>query len=85
MHRAFLAKKYGEPVMLVTLTESMRKLLETLVREGCGVEQALIRSSTIARFVEDVVNRLHPHGMRAFTRPTHDQLQILCAESVNLM
>ena len=37
VHRArYLANKYSQPVMLVTLTESMRNLLEELVRELCG-------------------------------------------------
>jgi hypothetical protein len=88
VHRArYLAKKYGEPVMLVTLTESMRNLLEALVLDLCGVEQTLIRTSTIARFAGDVVDRLAPRDMKMkfFARPSEEQLQMLRAETVEVV
>lgn len=55
VHRArYLAKKYSAPVLLVTLTESMRKLLEKLVEELCGVERSLISTKTMNSLARDV-------------------------------
>lgn len=55
VHRARgLAKKYKEPVLLVTLTESMRKLLERLVDDLCGVESSLIQVKTMSMLVKDL-------------------------------
>lgn len=59
VHRArFLAKQYHQPVVLVTLTESMRKLLEKLVDELCGAEKSLIQTKTMNSFVRDVLSEL---------------------------
>ncbi|SDT89944.1 3'-5' exonuclease [Halopseudomonas salegens] len=59
VHRArFLAKKYHQPVVLVTLTESMRKLLEKLVDELCGAEKSLIQTKTMNSFARDVLSEL---------------------------
>lgn len=56
VHRARgLAKKYREPVLLVTLTESMRKLLERLVEDLCGVERSLIHIKTMSMFAKDFI------------------------------
>lgn len=55
VHRArSLAKKYKEPVLLVTLTESMRKLLERLVDDLCGVERSLIQIKTMSMLAKDM-------------------------------
>ena len=43
VHRARrLAKKYNQPILLLTLTESMRKLLDRLADDLCGVERSFI-------------------------------------------
>lgn len=68
VHRArFLAKKYGEPILVVTLTESMRKLLEALVIALCGAERSLIHVATMSSIARDVIRRLHPKGERWYT------------------
>ena len=57
VHRArSLAKKYKEPVLLVTLTESMRKLLERLVDDLCGVERSLIQIKTMSMLAKDMIS-----------------------------
>ena len=69
VHRArYLAKKYRQPVLLVTLTESMRKLLEHLRNELCGVEATLIETATVASIARDVVEALDPKAFRAHLR-----------------
>lgn len=56
VHRArALVKRYGQPIMLVTLTESMRKLLERLVDDLCGVEGSLISVRTMSMLAKDVL------------------------------
>lgn len=63
VHRAqFLAKKYGEPVLVVTLTDSMRKLLTSLVTALCGPERALIHVTTIQALARDLVHDLNPES-----------------------
>ncbi|WP_212376296.1 3'-5' exonuclease [Acetobacter persici] len=60
VHRArYLAKKYSAPVLLVTLTESMRKLLEKLVEELCGAERSLIFTKTMNSLARDVFNECY--------------------------
>lgn len=57
VHRARnLAKKYGEPVLLVTLTESMRRLLDRLADDLCGVERSLIETKTMSMLAKDVLS-----------------------------
>lgn len=68
VHRArFLAKKYGEPVLVVTLTESMRKLLDALLIALCGAERSLITVATMSSVARDVIRHLHPEGERWYT------------------
>lgn len=70
VHRArFLAKKYGEPVLVVSLTSSMKKLLEELVIALCGPERALIKVATVSSLTKDVVRDMHPEGERWYTMP----------------
>lgn len=67
LHRArYLARKYKLPILLLTLTESMRKLLDSLVKELCGVESALISVLTINGLAHNVINRLHPAGEQSY-------------------
>lgn len=68
VHRArFIAKKYGEPVLVVTLTESMRKLLEGLIISLCGAERARITVATVSSVARDVIRKLHPESERWYT------------------
>jgi len=56
VHRARnLAKKYQQPIALVTLTESMRKLLERLVDDLCGVERTFITVKTMSMLAKDTL------------------------------
>lgn len=81
VHRArYLAKKYSEPVLLVTLTESMRKLLEKLVEELCGAERSLISTKTMNSLARDVFNEVH--GRLPYTQVPPDAQQALLAESI---
>ena len=67
VHRArYLALKLGLPVLVVTLTESMRKLLDVLIRDLCGVEQGLIDALTMSQLAKQVVEQEHPRGLRDF-------------------
>ena len=59
VHRAqYLAKKHQEPVLVVTLTETMRKLLTSLIVGLCGSERALIHVATIQSLARDIVQGL---------------------------
>lgn len=63
VHRARrLAKKYRQPILLVTLTESMRKLFDRLADDLCGVERDLIVTMTMSALAKDVVHQLHPRS-----------------------
>ncbi|EMN5129335.1 ATP-dependent helicase [Burkholderia contaminans] len=62
VHRArYLAKKYREPILLVTLTESMRKLLERLADDLCGVERSLIVTKTMSMLAKDILHESYPN------------------------
>jgi hypothetical protein len=59
VHRArYLAKKYQQPVLMVTLTESMRKLLDHLSDDLCGVERHLLLTTMMSALARNVVNDL---------------------------
>jgi superfamily I DNA/RNA helicase len=63
VHRArYLAKKYREPILLVTLAESMRKLLEQLADDLCGVERELISCMTMSGLAKQVMIEHHPRN-----------------------
>lgn len=65
VHRArALTRKYQQPVLLVTLTESMRKLLERLLDDLCGVERNQIHVKTMSMVAKDV---LMDSGDRSFS------------------
>lgn len=75
VHRArYLAKKYRQPVLLVTLTESMRKLLEKLVDDLCGVERNLITALTMSAVAKQVVHELHPQSSSFYSVISPDRL-----------
>jgi len=68
VHRArFLAKKYHQPVLLVTLTESMRKLLDHLADDLCGVERSLIITTTMTSLARNVVQEIHSQSSGFYT------------------
>lgn len=73
VHRArVLAKRYREPICLVTLTESMRKLLAQLVADLCGLEGRWVTCVTMASLSKDVLSRNGPVRMIR----DDDQLQL---------
>lgn len=83
VHRArYLAKKYREPVALITLTESLRRLLDHLTGELCGVERALIESSTISAFARQIVHELHPNSSRYYSPLKPEQATRLIGDAV---
>lgn len=88
IHRArFLAKRYKQPVLLVTLTESMRKLLDQLADDLCGVERDLIVSMTMSAVAKQVVHDLHGRRLSSFTvlKPDRqNQLLVEVARQVQL-
>lgn len=54
VHRARrLAKKYNQPILLLTLTESMRKLLDRLADDLCGAERSFIETKTVSMFAKE--------------------------------
>lgn len=74
LHRArYLAKKYRQPILLVTLTESMRKLLDSLITELCGVEASLIETSTIQGLAHRIITELHPKGESAYRKNSNTE------------
>ncbi|MEO8360468.1 MAG: 3'-5' exonuclease [Vicinamibacteria bacterium] len=80
VHRArFLAKKYQQPIFLVTLTESMRRLLEHLVDDLCGVERPLIATITMNQLATQVVRDVQS---KAFTLISPDRLDRLMEDVV---
>lgn len=83
VHRArHLAKKHHEAVVLVTLTESLRRLLVRLTEELCGVERHLISAWTISSFAKQVIHVLHPQSSRFYTALRDEQQQRLLDEAV---
>jgi superfamily I DNA/RNA helicase len=71
VHRArYLAKRYGQRVLVVTLTESMKKLLRRLLSELCGAELSVIEVQTISALAKNIIEALHPRGLRAVTLVT---------------
>lgn len=57
VHRArHLAKKYKQPILLVTLTDSMRRLLDRLVDDLCGVERSLIHTKTMSMLAKETLS-----------------------------
>lgn len=86
VHRArHLAKKYREPVVLITLTDSLRRLLVRLVNDLCGVERGLISAMTISAFAKQVVHNLHPQSSRFYSALRDDQQPRLVDDAVAAM
>lgn len=75
VHRARqLAKKYRQDVLLVTLTESTKKLLDVLVKLLCGAEAAHIRTTTMNAIATDAIAALSKDGLRSFTLARRDRV-----------
>lgn len=71
LHRArFLAKKHPrEPIAILTLTLSMKNLLDSLLNRLCGTERAFIETYTVEGFIKNsLVEKVHPQGLRWVTR-----------------
>lgn len=71
LHRArFLAKKYPrQPIAILTLTLSMKNLLDNLLNRLCGAERAYIETFTIENFIKsNLVEKIHPNGLRWITK-----------------
>jgi superfamily I DNA/RNA helicase len=65
VHRArHLARTHKQRVMLVTLTESTRKLLDTLVAMLCGTESTLISTATVSKFILDSLEARCPQVLQ---------------------
>lgn len=83
VHRArYLAKKYKAPVLLVTLTESLRKLINRLVDDLCGPEAALIATMTMSGLAKQVLERAHPRGLGFFSSLKDERAARLSEEAV---
>jgi superfamily I DNA/RNA helicase len=86
VHRArCLAKKYSQRILVVTLTESMRKLLDNLLRSLCGVEAAHIKTFTVNSLATHIIRDLHPKGETWYTMATREKLQDMEKEAVHIV
>ena len=74
LHRARqLARTYGLPVLVVTYTSSLAKLLRHLTETLCGVERNLIAISTAQWLAEEVLRRLDPGDFHSLRSELSDQ------------
>lgn len=86
IHRAReLAKRYGQRLLVVTLTESMRRLLDSLLGALCGAERGLIETVTMSGLAKDVIRELHPRGERWYTMARVDRLDEFRREAVEVV
>lgn len=74
IHRArSLAIRYPHQIVLaLSLTESTRKLLDTLADELCGVERGFVRTSTMFALAEEFVDKLAPKGLESYRRASQE-------------
>lgn len=79
LHRArHLARRYGLPVLVVSYTSSLAKLLRHLLDTLCGVEGNLITVSTTVGLAEDVLQQLNPEALKKFRdQPSEQQLRTI--------
>lgn len=85
LHRARrLAKLYREPVLVVTLTESMRKLLDSLLDDLCGVERHLIVAATVNSTIRSVIDAAYGQGVEII-RLSEIQEDKLLADSIKFI
>jgi superfamily I DNA/RNA helicase len=86
VHRArYLARKYGQRLLVVTLTESMRRLLDSLLGILCGAERGLIETVTMSGLAKDVIRDLHPRGERWYTMVSADKIDEIRRGTVELV
>lgn len=87
VHRArYLAKKYKKPVKIITLTQSMRNLIELLCHSLCGVESRFISVSTVWSFNLDLLEYLDAGLVSSMNRRISDEVKTnLVADSANLL
>ena len=86
VHRArHLAKKHKQAVLLVTLTESMRKLLDLLANDLCGVERSRIHTMTISALAKQVVQDLHPRKSAFYSPLNSDRRGRILEETVRTL
>lgn len=84
VHRArHLAKKYRQDILLVTLTESSRRLLDLLVRCLCGAEAAHIKTATMNYLATDAIEALAPGGLSSYSKATDAQMQFARAQAIS--
>ena len=82
VHRARrLARKYKQDVLLVTLTESMRRLLDVLVKMLCGAEAARIKTSTMNSIATDAIEAIAKDGLRSFSIARRDQIDLMTRQA----
>jgi superfamily I DNA/RNA helicase len=83
VHRArYLAKKYQQPVLMVTLTESMRKLLDHLSDDLCGVERHLLLTTTMSALARNVVNDLKAQSSVPYRPASSDQIDAIYSSAI---
>jgi superfamily I DNA/RNA helicase len=74
LHRArHLARTHGLPVLVVTYTSSLAKLLQHLSDTLCGVERNLITISTAQWLADEVLRRLDPDLLHSLRSELPDQ------------
>lgn len=67
LHRAkMLAKKYKQPIAVLTLTGAMTKVLDNLLNRLCGPERGFIKTFTISSFIQNEI--ITSANLKAFTR-----------------
>lgn len=85
VHRARrLAKKYESPILLVTLTKSLSKLLERLVNDLCGIERRYIEIKTMSSLAMSIYNKFYNESMPLAMIQRDQKLEILREISKNL-
>lgn len=75
VHRArYLAKKYGQPVRVITLTKSTERLISLMLSRLCGVERGNIHVSTVSSFVQDVWGYIDKGSMSSWSQAQEWQM-----------
>jgi len=86
LHRArYLAKKYQQRILIVTLTESMRKLLDNLLDMLCGSERSLIFTRTMTGYAKDVLETYNPNPNRSYTIPNEGMKKEMLSQVTNFV
>jgi superfamily I DNA/RNA helicase len=84
IHRAkYLARKYKQNILVLTLTESMRRLLDSLLDRLCGIERAYIHTYTVSSFSKYIIEELHEKSNRWYTNITDKIYSDLETDAIN--